>query len=301
MQKVSWLAGVRAWWLPPRHLLRPGSYSDRQITRLDVPTPAGPVPALHIVPAGGTQAVVCYAHGSGSDKYFYTWEIADTLVSRGLAALIIDLDGHGESPRPQAFPGTLRSFAGVIGWLHEHYTRVGVIGASLGGSIAARTLAEGTPIDALALLASPCWLRLSRWTKVLEGWRLLRPAVLRQLRRANPYHLVRAWTDTPRARTRIGTADLIARLDLPGSLRRIGQGEGDTAQTPLLLAYAGRDTIVAPEQAAAVRAAMPAGAAFHMFSHSSHLSLMIDPQVHRLVGGWLAERLATPNSQGLFG
>lgn len=277
------LASVRNWQLNPRRRLHPGKYSDRSIIHCAIPTPQGAVPALHIVPRGGTQVAVCYVHGSGSDKYFYTWNVADALVARGIAVLIIDLDGHGESTRPQAFPAILRSTAGAIAWLRTQYERVGVIGTSLGGCIAARAIAEGALADALVILAAPPQLHLTRYHVQRELLGLLKPGVLRQLRVGSPYHLIRAWSLTPPIRARIGTRNLIDALDLPGSLQRL--------RIPLLAVYAGQDAIVSRVQAEEVRKVLPANATFYLVPRASHLSLIIDRHVLSHVSTWLQEQL----------
>jgi alpha-beta hydrolase superfamily lysophospholipase len=282
------LASLRNWRLDPRRRLCPGTWQDRRVTCLSIPTQDGAVPAVHIVPAGGAQAAVCYLHGSGSNKYAYTWGITDALLARGLAVLLVDLDGHGESPQVQAFPQIAGSAACPLVWLREHYARVGVIGTSLGGCIAARAVADGARVDALALLEAPLRLRLTRRQMYLEAWRLLRPVVLRLLREGSPYHLAHTWITSPPIRARIGTQQLIAALDLPGSLRRIGE-QG----VPLLAVYAGRDAIVPREQARQVQQALPPGAAFHLLPEASHLSLVVDPRMYWLVSEWLHQKLHT--------
>jgi alpha-beta hydrolase superfamily lysophospholipase len=282
------LATLRNRQLDPRRRLLPGSYADREITRLDVPTATGPVPALHIVPVGGTHAAVCVAHGSGCNKTFYAWELVDALLARGLALLLIDLDGHGESCRPQAFPDIVQNIVGPVAWLRARYERVGVIGNSLGGCVAARAVADGTAVDALVLLEAPPWLQLSRRQVAREVVGLLQPAIVRLTRAGSPYWIARAW-ESPRIRARIGTRELIDALDLPGSLRRITAGGlpatgYDTDRLPLLLIYGAWDAIVSPQQAAQVRQAVPPGGTFHLLRYATHLSLPIDPRTLALVG-----------------
>jgi alpha-beta hydrolase superfamily lysophospholipase len=283
------LANLRNWRLDPRRALQPGSYADRHISRVDVPTPNGSVPALHIVPRGGARSVVCYVHGSGCDKIFYTWDMANALLTCGMAVLLIDLDGHGESPRPQAFPDSVHSFAGVIPWLREHYAQVGVIGTSLGGCVVARAIAEGTHVDALVILAAPPRLHLLRPQLRREVLRLPRTSVLDQLRTGTPYHLIRIWMTTPRMRVRISSRDLIRHLDLNGSLRQISQRTSQ--EPPMLLVYAALDAIVPAVQARQVQRATPAWATFYLLPKANHLSLTIDRRLLRLVGGWLARQL----------
>jgi pimeloyl-ACP methyl ester carboxylesterase len=284
------LASLRRWRFDPRRRLLPGTMAEWEITRLDIPAEQGPVPALHLVPRGGARAVVCYVHGSGSDKVFYTWNIAEALLERGLAVLLIDMDGHGESPRPQDFPACLAAVRGAAAWLRERYAGVGMVGMSLGGCVAARVVADGLPIDALAVVEAPPYLRLSQEQVRREARRLLRPAILRQLRYGSTYYLMRCWVDTPRIRARLGTWDLIDSLDLLGSLRRIAEsGTAEQAPpVPLLLVYGGLDAIVPPERAAQVAAVRPPWAAFYLFPDASHLSLSIDPRMLDLVCGWIA-------------
>ncbi len=283
------LACLRNWQLDPRRRLRPGNYADRQIIRIDLPTALGPVPALYIAPHTHTDMAVCYVHGSGCDKVFYTWELADAFVERNMALLLIDLDGHGESPRPQAFPDLLHGVRGAVGWLRERYQRVGVMGLSLGGCVAARAVAEGMTVDALVIVEAPVYLHMESHHYRQETLLVFQPAVLRQLQYGSPCHLIRTWTDTPRIRGVIGTQPLIAALDLPGSLHHLAERPPDTP--PLLLVYGGRDAIARPDQAAQVRQVQPAWAAFHIFPSSSHLSLAIDPRMFKLTGDWLVSHL----------
>jgi pimeloyl-ACP methyl ester carboxylesterase len=284
------LASLRRWRLDPRRRLLPGTTAEGQVTRLDIPAEHGPVPALYMVPHGGARAAVCYVHGSGSDKIFFTWNIAEALLERGLAVLLIDMDGHGESLRAQDFPACLAAVHGAAAWLRERYAGVGLVGMSLGGCVAARAVAEGLPVDALAVVEAPPYLRLSQEQIRGEALRLLRPAILRQFRYGSAYYLIRCWLDTPRIRARLGTWDLIDALDLLGSLRRIGAdgAAGQAPPVPLLLVYGGLDAIVPPERAAQVAEARPPWAAFYMFPDASHLSLSIDPRMLDLVCGWFA-------------
>lgn len=170
------LASLRRHTLNPVHLLQPGVYRDRRIARIDIPAEHGPVPALHIVPQGGAQAVVLVAHGSGCDKIFYAWRLVDAFIERGIAVLLIDLDGHGESCRPQDFPQIVASVRGPAAWLRARYKHVTLLGMSLGGAVTARAVAEGAPCDALVLWAVPASLRLTA-----EEYRQVRITEMRRI------------------------------------------------------------------------------------------------------------------------
>jgi alpha-beta hydrolase superfamily lysophospholipase len=268
--------------LNPLLQLRPGAYRDRAIERLDIAMREGYLPALHVVPGGGASAAVCVVHGSGCDKTSYAWRLVDVLVGRGLAVLLIDLDGHGENPRPQRFPQIVEDVAVAAAWLRERYARVGVLGISLGGCIAARAVADGVAVDALAVLEAPPLLRYTQADIYREAAGLARPYLLDLFSDSTVYHIYRAWAYPP-IRAAISTWNLIEALDLLGSLPKIG--------APLLLMYGGSDAIVKPAQAAQARAAMPAGARFELIPWASHLTLILTPRALRIVGEWFGERM----------
>ncbi|MBC8160905.1 MAG: alpha/beta fold hydrolase, partial [Roseiflexaceae bacterium] len=131
-------ANARNRTLSARERLLGGIHERAGVTRLDIPMDEGFLPALHIVPAGGADKAVLVLHGSGCDKTFYAWPLIDALRDAGCATLLVDLDGHGENPRAQRFPQILDDARVAVAWLRERYARVGVVGLSLGGCIAAR-------------------------------------------------------------------------------------------------------------------------------------------------------------------
>jgi alpha-beta hydrolase superfamily lysophospholipase len=263
--------------LNPLLRLHPGRYDDYTIERRDLPMSEGHLPALHVVPRAGASAAVCVLHGSGCDKTSYAWRLVDTLVERGLAVLLIDMDGHGENPRMQSFPAITEDAAVVVAWLRERYARVGLLGISLGGCVAARAVADSVAVDALAVLEAPPLLRYTQADVYREAIALARPYLLDIFNDCTVQALVRAW-EYPPIRATISTWDLIEALDVCGSLPRI--------TAPLLLLYGGSDAIVKPAQAAQVAAARPVGAAFHLVPGASHLTLILTPQALRIIGEW---------------
>jgi alpha-beta hydrolase superfamily lysophospholipase len=271
--------------LTPLLRLRPGHYQQYTIERLDIPMREGHLPALHVVPRAGASAVVCVVHGSGCDKTSYAWRLVDTLVERGLALLLIDLDGHGENPRTQSFPAITENAEVAVTWLRARYGRVALLGVSLGGCVAARAVADGVVVDALAVLEAPPLLHYTQADVYREAIALVRPYLLDIFNDCTAQALIKAW-EYPPIRAAISTWDLIAALDVSGSLAQI--------DTPLLLIYGASDAIVKPTQAAQVWAALPAHAAFHLVSGASHLTLILTPQVLQIVGQWLETTLITP-------
>ena len=211
--------------------------------------------------------------------------------------LLVDLDGHGESPRPQAYPTIIESVAGPARWLRARYEWVGLLGMSLGGAVTARAAAEGAPCDALVIWEAPPRLRLTaeeyRRVQIREGLRLARPTLLHLFRDGTAYHVVRAW-QTSGIRASIGTWDLFDALDLLGSLGRVRERGG---RPPLLLVYAGRDAVLHAGTDEEVRSAMAGWGEFHLVRGASHVSLPIEPETIAVTVAWL-ERVLTTEAQG---
>jgi pimeloyl-ACP methyl ester carboxylesterase len=276
-------ASLRHRRIDPVRRLRPGAHADRVVRDLHIAMPEGYLPAIEVAPLGGATMAVCLVHGSGDHKVGYSWWMVDALLERGIATLLIDLDGHGENPRAQRFPEILEDVTAVLGWLRRKYPRVGVLGLSLGGCVAARAIADGAVADALALLEAPPRLEFSRADMWREGLALLAPRSLELFRDSTAYQLARAWSTAP-IRAAISTWDLIDALDLPGSLPRIG--------VPLLAIYGRRDAIVKLAQAQAVRAMLPLGAEFELVAGASHLTLFLRRDVQARVAEWFRAALA---------
>ena len=277
-------ASLRNPQLNPLLRLRAGRYDHYMIERLDIPMGEGHLPALHVIPRGGASAVICVLHGSGCDKTSYAWRLVDTLVERGLALLLIDLDGHGENPRAQSFPAITEDAEVAVTWLRDRYACVGLLGVSLGGCVAARAVADGVAVDALVVLEAPPLLRYTQADVYREAIALVRPQLLDIFNDCTAQALIKAW-EYPPIRAVISTWDLIAALEVLGSLMQI--------DAPLLLVYGASDAIVKPDQAAQVWAALPAQAAFHLVPGASHLTMILTPRVLQIVGQWLERTLIT--------
>ena len=93
-------------------------------------------------------------------------EVADALAARGFATLALDLRGHGESvwkggarvplgaslqTNPNAFP---RDLEAACAWLRGRAPRVGVLGLSLSGNLAALATATGWAEAGVAVSAN---------------------------------------------------------------------------------------------------------------------------------------------------
>ncbi|HEX6290989.1 MAG TPA: alpha/beta fold hydrolase [Herpetosiphonaceae bacterium] len=262
----------------PETILAPGERHGRRIVELAIPIEGGPMPALLVEPAGGCSRAVLIVHGAGNHKMFYAWPLLHGLSDAGFAACAIDVDGHGDNPRVLDLPHVLDNVAAGVDWLRERYASVAVLGISQGGCIGARAVAEGVAADALILLEAPITVEVTKAVIRREMLTLALPATWALHRDVGTLGIVQGWRTKP-TRARIGTVELIRRLDLLDSVARIS--------CPLLLCYGGSDAVVPRSQAHAVAAAAPPGTTFALVPRATHLSLSIDGRVIRLVRDWL--------------
>jgi pimeloyl-ACP methyl ester carboxylesterase len=290
-------ATLRNYQLNPQTLLYTGSHPHHSVEAVQIPLTNDYIPGLYLVPQQPTPAAVVVLHGSGCDKTYFSWQLSAALLKHGIAVLLIDLDGHGDNPRPQSYPAMLDNGFAPVAWLRTRHTHVGMLGISLGGAIAARAAANGNAVQALALLETPIRLQFTAQDRYREAAALLEPFVFELFRESGPffvgstvYDLIRVQQrGRARIRATIGTFDLIDQLDLQNALPHI--------QVPLLTIYGGRDAIVTPTQAAAVQALLPDHAQFQLVPRASHLTLILHQPTLDALAEWFASTLQAANQQ----
>jgi pimeloyl-ACP methyl ester carboxylesterase len=223
---------------------------------------------------------VLLVHGAGDHKTHFTWPLLHVLADAQFAACAIDVDGHGENQRVLDFPSVLDNVAVAVTWLRERYQFVAVVGISQGGCITARAVAEGVAVDAVVLMETPTTLHITRAVIRSEARILAHPAAWALHRDVGTLALARSWRTAP-TRTKLGTVDLIKRLDAAGSVGKI--------TAPVLLVYGGSDAVVPPQQAHQMAKQAPAGTTLLMVPRATHLSLSIDRRVARQVSSWMRD------------
>jgi dienelactone hydrolase len=97
------------------------------------------VPAFLIVPEGTTLGGAAIAHGYGGGKE-QMLGLAARLAETGIAALSLDLRGHGEHPAPLDKELLLDLEAGIA--FMRRFGRVAALGHSLGGRLALHSSAD---------------------------------------------------------------------------------------------------------------------------------------------------------------
>ena len=236
---------------------------------------------------------VCVVPGAGDHKSSFKWRLVRTLLSAGLTVLTIDTPGHGDyRQRLMSFPDCLSAVPAALRFLQEQpgINQVGVVGISLGGALAVRSMVEPWPEEgnrcrppgALVVLETPVELNYSRTLFFREAWRACRAPVLSLLREISVRQMIQGW-HRGGYRSAHSTAELIALLDPIQSIACL-------KETPLLLVYSDCDPIAPPGAARAMNHAAP-HADLLISKKASHVTLTLLPEVNRQVASWLGEQL----------
>lgn len=104
---------------------------------------------------------VLFVHGLGSDRDSpRNVVVAERLVDRGIATLLFDLSGHGQSdPDPTGRPGAPEDVAAAFRWLAAQpevdARRLGIAGSSLGGVLAVEAAAARSVTPQAMVLRAP--------------------------------------------------------------------------------------------------------------------------------------------------
>jgi pimeloyl-ACP methyl ester carboxylesterase len=109
---------------------------------------AGSRIAVHTVDGPAARARVVLLHGTGGTAA--TWDVVAADLARDRTVHAVDLRGHGASEWPGTYSVDLMA-ADLAAVLPQLGTDLDVIGHSLGGLVAARTIAGGAPVRRLVL------------------------------------------------------------------------------------------------------------------------------------------------------
>jgi len=274
------VAALRTRSFRPDEWAEAGDYGWYDVNRIDLPAAQGSIPALLYMPGSDARGAIVLIHGAGAHKTFYTWPIVDILLQANFAVCAIDLDGHGANQRVLDYPSVLEDVEAAVIWLQPRWNFVGVCGISLGGCVAARSAAEGVAVDAIALFEAPIRVEYNQRVRRHEYWTLARHGAWALHRYAGTLPIVRSWATQP-TRTRIGTFELIEKLDLLQSLRDL--------RVPCWLCYGASDWVVPLWQVERIKNVMPAGATLRVVPRATHLSLPLDPKSLRALAAWLSK------------
>ncbi len=286
---------------PPPHpdrLFGPNYPGHGGCQAVEIPDGHSLMPGLLLFPRpetlkdGPAGLAVCLVPGAGNTKISYKWRLVQSLLDEGLTVLTFDTPGHGEyRHRPMAFPDCLSVVPAAICFLRQQpgIDRVGLIGLSLGGALATRSLVEhpktAGQVDALVILETPVNLKLDRGLVRLEFWRTIsRAPVLSLFQEISLNQIRRSWR-TGGYRSRHSSTELIDLLDPPASLARLNK------DIPILLVYSQGDPIAPPAALRAMRQAAPQAAVIDT-KKASHVTLTLIPTVNRQITRWLKQQLS---------
>ena len=252
------------------------------------------IPALLLRPSTGseTEAAVCILHGSGDNKQNFKWRLVHSLLEQGLTVLTIDLPGHGEYlERPLAYPECLTSVSTSIRFLRDqaNITQIGLLGISLGGAMALKTLADDATlqVEALAVLETPLQVSLTRRLIWREMWQTLNAPVLSLLREMSARQVWQSWQQGA-IRSRHSTAELFQLLNPLESISRL------PTNLPILLVYSRHDPIAPLSFGERLQQAAP-HATLIPLKKAGHVTLTLIPVVNNQVAGWLRQQLRDEN------
>jgi pimeloyl-ACP methyl ester carboxylesterase len=255
-----------------------------------------PIPGLLLRPHAPTGAAVCLVPGAGDTKLNFKWRLVQALLSEGLTVLTLDLPGHGDyRQRPMAYPDTLSVIPAALNFLKSQpgMTSIGLLGISLGGALAIRSLAEALDrtegseslVKALTIVATPTRLDSSKAMFYREAWRtyfgspslsLLREISARQIRQS--------WY-TGGYRSRHSTAELIELLNPLAGIQQL-------RETSILLVYSRRDSVSPPTMAQAMQQTAPWSLLIEA-NRASHVMLIFSPEINREIAEWLRKELTS--------
>ncbi len=245
--------------------------------KLEIPHRGGVLHGWLMQPPGvkWPPAVIIFGGADGWREEYHGGALA--LLERGMAALLLDGPGQGETRilgGMHLHPGVEAAFSAAVGHLLAHPlvgNRVGIWGNSLGGSFAARTAASDARVAACCVTGGS-----SDPVEVLDRF----PRFVERIQ------AMLGHGDAAQARTALEDLALhtLARADGQG---RIG--------CPLLVLHGAPDPIFAVENAERILAfADNADARMVVWDDGDHCIYNHTHEKHCTVADWFAERLRDP-------
>ncbi len=242
---------------------------------ISIPDGQGPYPAViicHGLPAARPTPTADITLSAPTDEGLTYAEIAELCAHRGLAAVIFNFRGTGESGGNFHPLGWAQDLEAVLSWVWDRpevdIDRIGVLGSSMGARVAIHVTARRPEVAAVLAFASPA---RSRWSRSPEE----------MIQSARDVGIIRD-PDFPPSVQR--WAEEYEAMDVVSAVARV-------APRPLLLMHGDADDVVPPEDA------------HTLFSHADPASsqlLMLPGAGHRFRGNveavdmainWLVETL----------
>ncbi len=203
---------------------------------ISVPDGQGPHPAVvlcHGMPAARPTPTADITLSAPTDDGLTYAEIAELCAHRGLAAVIFNFRGTGESGGNFHPLGWAQDLEAMLSWVWERpevdIDRIGVLGSSMGARVAIHVAARRPEVAAVLSFASPA---RSRWSRSPEE----------MVQNAREVGIIRDPDFPPSAQR---WADEYQEMDVTQSVGRV-------APRPLLLMHGDADDVVSPDDAHAL-------------------------------------------------
>lgn len=274
----------------PQALFEPDHPAHGSCQHLDIIDGNQRIPAILIKPPANNKshAAVCLVHGAGDHKTFFKSQLIAALLAKNLMVLTLDLPGHGDYRRqPLSYPEVLSTVPAALYFLRQQpgIEAVGIVGVSLGGAVAIRSLAAqpgGDLAQALVIAGTPTHLRPDRHMFSRELWRTIYGSPSLDL--LQEMSIKQAWQmwRSGGYRSRHTTAELFDLLAPVENLRRL--------RLPIFLVYSRRDSIAPWSHAQVMQQAAP-GADYLETKKASHVMLTLMPEITRAIADWLHRKL----------
>lgn len=106
--------------------------------------------------AHGHEKVVILAHGFFNSKQAVLFKDMAKALNDDYDVIVMDFRGHGKSPGPFCWTAKeYRDVEAMLGYAHEHYAKIGLVGFSLGAAVSIIAAARSNPITSLIAVSPP--------------------------------------------------------------------------------------------------------------------------------------------------
>lgn len=267
--------------------LKPGADAAHTVEAVSVPIGGDRMPGWIFAPHAPSGATVLLLHGALAHARAPYVFYAEALLARGHRVLMIELDGHGDNPRPFSPQGITQNVPAALDYLYARPDvdpeRIGVLGFSLGGACAIHALPRYPGVKALVTVAAPLRIGVGVPQQLAEvvslvsagGYQLiseLPPKVMLSLlddtfRVGSDPHAVPLPLHLVDPRTPRVVNEALARLD---PLAHVAKLPG----TPYLAVHGEWDNVVPVAHAHALHAAAPGPRALEVAPLRNHFTIM---------------------------
>lgn len=149
---------------PAGALLSPTADAAHTTERVAIPVGDAAMPGWLFSPKAPTGGSVVMAHGALTHAFPPYTYFTRALLKAGIRVLTIEMDGHGDNPRPLVVTGIEENVPAAVRFLADRPDvdagRIGLLGFSLGGACSLNAAARVGGVKAMAIVAMPISLRV---------------------------------------------------------------------------------------------------------------------------------------------